>query len=265
MTIREVFLSCCAFVLLAACSGGPQTSQSGPDATIKEDPWVAVHKVAVRMEETGDIRSAEKLYLQSLSQKQDFEPAIQGLERVAAKAEDELLRLAIQGHRVGQGQASKLQRRSYARNLLRAGYAEEAARQFKFLTELGGAPQDYSLLGLALDHLGRHEAARVEYDKAVSDGYEPAQLKNNKALSLALSGKYNEAVEELRSLSGSKNRAVTLNLAAFLDLAGDTEKALDLLDGRKSDLDRTLAQFRDLKTAIETGRYSGKDHPQLRL
>ena len=81
--------------------------------------------------------------------------------------------------------------------------------------------------GVALDKTGRHEEARVQYDRALGISPDNARVLNNKGLSYALSGQPRMAETTLRTaaaLPGGTSR-VRQNLALVLGLAGKTGEA----------------------------------------
>jgi Flp pilus assembly protein TadD len=105
------------------------------------------------------------------------------------------------------------------------------------LVELDAAvakvPQDarlYNALGVAHDLLGRHDLAQQDYRNGLRLAPSNAGLRNNYALSLALSRDYPGAVAELSELANGSDASPRhrLNLALIYGLAGDDKKAAAL-------------------------------------
>ena len=98
----------------------------------------------------------------------------------------------------------------------------------------------YSTYGVALDKVGKHRQARVQYDRALAISPDNARVLNNKGLSFALSGQPRLAEDALRTaaaMPGGSAR-VRQNLALVLGLSGRTEEAEMLA---RSDLPPTVA------------------------
>jgi Flp pilus assembly protein TadD len=102
------------------------------------------------------------------------------------------------------------------------------------LTELDAAvakaPQDarlYNALGVAHDLLGHHDLAQQDYRNGLRLSPDNAGLRNNYALSLALSRDYPAAVATLGELAQRSDASPRhrLNLALIYGLAGDDRKA----------------------------------------
>ncbi len=105
------------------------------------------------------------------------------------------------------------------------------------LAELDAAvaksPQDprlYNTLGVAHDLTGRHDLAQQDYRNGLRLAPDDAGLRNNYALSLALSRDYPTAVATLRELAERTDASPRhrLNLALIYGLAGDDKKAAEL-------------------------------------
>ena len=107
--------------------------------------------------------------------------------------------------------------------------AFEATRHIE--TALANGKSDdwsaYSALGVAYDEAGRHDEARVQYDRALALNPSSVSVLNNKGLSYALSGDAAMAERTLRaaaSLPGGTAR-VRQNLALVLGFSGKTAEA----------------------------------------
>ncbi len=95
------------------------------------------------------------------------------------------------------------------------------------------APEDprlYNALGVAHDLLGRHDLAQQDYRNGLRLAPSNAGLRNNYALSLALSHDYPGAIAELSELASGADASPRhrLNLALIYGLAGDDKKAAAL-------------------------------------
>jgi Flp pilus assembly protein TadD len=118
-------------------------------------------------------------------------------------------------------------------------------------------PRLYSLLGVAQDMAGRHDLAQRSYERGLQLAPANVGLRNNYALSLAMTGDYNDAVERLGAIAGPNSAPrYRLNLALAYGLAGDDNKAAatarQVLD--ESAVDNNLAFYRLLRGMNETQR-----------
>jgi Flp pilus assembly protein TadD len=92
------------------------------------------------------------------------------------------------------------------------------------------APHDVRVLvdrGVALDSLGRHSGAQESYRAVLATTPRGVSARNNLALSLAVTGHYDEAIELLTPLarSSSATPRIRENLALVYGLMGDTNRA----------------------------------------
>ena len=84
----------------------------------------------------------------------------------------------------------------------------------------------FSAYGVALDLIGEHQSARVQYDKALELAPNKAKILNNKGLSFALSGRHQFAEATLRdATSGGGTARIRQNYALILALHGKTGEA----------------------------------------
>jgi Flp pilus assembly protein TadD len=108
-------------------------------------------------------------------------------------------------------------------------------------------------LGIARDLQGRHASAQDAYGRAL--GADPAMraAEVNLALSMAMSGHAEEAVQRLRKLASDPNASPRLrdDLAAALAMADQPDEAAKLLRGelRPDEIDRAIAGYRALPAA----------------
>jgi Flp pilus assembly protein TadD len=119
-------------------------------------------------------------------------------------------------------------RRGLAIVLLSLGQPEPAVLQLeKALAQDHDDARLYSALGVARDLMGRHDLAQAAYLDGLRLAPKNAGLRNNYALSLALSGDYGAAASTLAEIAediGAPPR-YRLNLALVYGLAGDDKKA----------------------------------------
>jgi tetratricopeptide (TPR) repeat protein len=115
-------------------------------------------------------------------------------------------------------------------------------------------------LGVAYDLQARHDLAAKTYRQGLAVAPMSVPLRNNLALSLALEGRFDEAVDTLRPIAEgpAATRRTRQNLALVYGLKGDLDAAerLGRADLGESDLRRNLAYFAALRglqdTAIKT-------------
>ncbi len=112
--------------------------------------------------------------------------------------------------------------------LIEAGRGFEAVRYLEIA--VARRPDDWSALsayGVALDNIGEHKLARMQYDKALTLSPRSVQIMNNKALSFALSGELGTAEQTLRAAAATRgaDARIRQNLALVLALKGDLEGA----------------------------------------
>ena len=112
--------------------------------------------------------------------------------------------------------------------------SDPAAAEQLFATlasQRGGDAKALDDLGIALDLQGRHDAAQVQYRRALalSPGLDSAEV--NLGLSLALAGRASEAVALLQPLAADPAALprTRQDLAVALTLAGDTQDARRVL------------------------------------
>lgn len=131
-----------------------------------------------------------------------------------------------------------------------------AIGRFETALSLKENARAYNGLGVAYDMLGDHTTAQIFYGTGLK--LEPANLtlRNNLGLSLAIDGKFDQAIKILRQAAAdpratSRNR---LNLALAYGLAGQPDKAAEIA---RIDLDddavrRNLAYYRTLRALKDT-------------
>jgi len=125
--------------------------------------------------------------------------------------------------------------------LIEGGRGFEAVRYLEVATSTKRNDWSaFSAYGVALDNIGEHDLARVQYDKALSIAPGALNVMNNKALSFALDGDLSRAERTLRTAATANgaNARIRQNLALVLALKGDMAEAERLA---RSDLPPQLA------------------------
>jgi cytoskeleton protein RodZ len=105
-------------------------------------------------------------------------------------------------------------------------------------------------MGIARDLQGRHVQAQAAYGRALGSVPDLRAAEVNLALSMAMSGRAEEAVQRLRSLAADPNASPRLrhDLAAALAMANHPDEAARLLRGdlRPEEIDQAIAGYRAL-------------------
>ena len=122
---------------------------------------------------------------------------------------------------------------------------DEADKAFAFAQSASAlAPADARVLvmrGVALDMMGRHTEAQQSYRMAMKVKPLSVAVRNDLALSLALSGQYREAIDILTPMAKSTTAPprIRQNLALVYGLMGDNARAAELSN---VDLDKLSTQ-----------------------
>ena len=126
--------------------------------------------------------------------------------------------------------------------------------QVLFLIALQGDPRNTTALndlGIAYDLQGDHTRAQAAYRKVLGVAPTMRATEVNLALSMALSGEAQAAVQMLKPLADdpSASRRVHHDLAAALTLQGDRQTAASILSGdmTQEEVDRALLAFQALR------------------
>jgi Flp pilus assembly protein TadD len=208
---------------LSACAGGANS----PTAAERDAKSATLLNVADETNAGGDPATAASLYRQ-LHDMAPKDPVPLG--RLAATfmtMQD--YRAASQAYRAAlaldDGNADF--HRGLALALLAMGDAPGAMTEIRAaLAKRADDPRLYSLMGVAQDMVGRHDLAQQSYRHGIAIAPASVGLRNNYAMSLALSGDYGEAVTKLAEIAGPQaSPRYRLNLALAYGLAGDDAKA----------------------------------------
>lgn len=124
-------------------------------------------------------------------------------------------------------------------------------------------------LGIARDLQGRHLQAQIAYRRALEITPSAEPVKVNLALSLAISGGGDEALQLMHSLGRdpATDPHLRANLAAVLAMSGRYDEAARLLaqDLPPDQVDRTLATYRDMMAHDQAARTKQDAAPALTL
>jgi Flp pilus assembly protein TadD len=269
-----------AFVIAAAlsgCAGNPFDGLARTHA-VDENPEkpeaakvAALVRVADATAAAGDLPSATAMYRRAHA----LDPADAAVQKRLA---DTLLRLGETD------EAAKLFRsaaargddaealRGYARALIALDQPQAAVSQLQAALRLAESPGTYNLLGVAHDFLGDHGAAQAYYRTGLDVEPGSLALQNNLGLSLAVAGRFAEAISVLRkAAAGSAATArQRLNLALAYGLAGERETAAATarIDLDERSVQQNLAFYdtlRALGDSRETIRAIGAHNAALRI
>jgi Flp pilus assembly protein TadD/cell division protein FtsN len=218
--------ACVAVVValaLTGCQGSPPPDVRAPDQSVAQ-----LMRVADDTRAGGDPGTAVTLYRRVHEMQPSNAEALaklgSTLMQVNANTE------AVKAYRLAVAAAPKdpETHRGLALALLSLNQPEPALVELK--TALNLKPDDpriYSTLGVAHDLVGRHDLAQQDYQNGLRIAPQHAGLRNNYALSLALSGDYGSAATTLADIANDPAAPprYVLNLALIYGLAGDDKRA----------------------------------------
>ena len=228
---------------LSACAGGPQQAP-----TVSAD---TILRVADLTRGEGDLVSAAGLYQKAHElNPTDPHPLIQLAETLAKLGSPgsaaEAYRAALQ---LDGTNAEAL--RGLAIALLNTGQAEAAIAEYEKALDTGEDYRLYNGIAVAYDMLGDHASAQTYYRTALQLSPGNLELNNNLALSLALEGRYKEAIPLLEQASADPMAPPRYrqNLAFVYGLAGERDRARQLAerDLDPATVERNMTYFDVLK------------------
>lgn len=216
-----------AWAGLAGCAGTPPTA--GQIAEENHGSRVAqIMRVAETTRNGGDLVSAAGLYRRAHDLAPDQGAPLVGLADTLAMLG--ALPDAAQAYALAieREPANPELRYGYGRTLMALNRPRDAAEQFR--AAITADPNDgraFNGLGVALDQVGDHDAARQAYIDGLKIAPDHFGLKNNLAFSMLLAGNFADAVPRFEEVVGhpqatARNRQ---NLALAYGLAGDMAKA----------------------------------------
>ncbi len=137
----------------------------------------------------------------------------------------------------------------FAKALLAAGRKAEALETLRELSgAMAGVWQVHSALGIAYDAVGRFDEAIGAYRTALKLSPENAVVMNNLAMSQAMAGHLQAAIDTLEAaaLINRSNTHIRQNLALLYAANGENEKAqaLAAMDLDSGDLENNLSFYR---------------------
>lgn len=223
-------------ILALGVSACASTAQQPP--TVSAD---AVMRVADMTRNEGDLASAVGLYQKAHElNPTDPQPLMQ-LGQTLAKlgspaAAAEAYRAALQ---LDGTNAEAL--RGLGTAYLNTGQPEAAVAQYEKALDTGEDYRLYNGIAVAYDMLGDHASAQTYYKTALQLSPGNLEVNNNLGLSLALEGRYQEAIALLQRTSNDPMATARYrqNLALVYGLAGDREQAQELAE---RDLDPATVQ-----------------------
>lgn len=227
--MRRALAALPLLLTLAACAAGPAGVNHMPGS-----PEAALRlQLAEAALQGGSAHDAIGLYEQARTEDPGSIPAMLGLAAAQNVAGDPVAALATlrEAHRLAPRDEQVTL--GLSRALLALGKADEAESLLRPLAS-STATSDvgaWTMLGVALDNQGRHHEAQEIYRRGLALAPASVPLRNNLALSLALSGAAGEAVEILRLLPPSPGVAKRIrhNLAVALLAGGEEQAARSLL------------------------------------
>mgnify|MGYP001615951892 CR=1 FL=1 len=249
MKLAPIFSACLALIgafLVTGCG------LDATDSVSKGDSYESAVQQADQARKVGDFDSAIPLYGRALQAKPDGIEAKLGLGQsfLSIGAPDEAA--ALFRDVLTRRESNQVARRGLAAALISMGQPDLAERQLE--AALQADSRDYRSLnafGVVLDMQGRHADAQAKYRQGIEVAPDYLPLRNNLALSLAISGNPQEAIAQLLPIANSRGAdgRVRQNLAFSYAMAGDLENALQV---SRKDLDeqnaqRQLSYFMQLK------------------
>lgn len=206
-------------------------------------------------EETGDYGLAVGYFRKLYERDQSNQSYIVGLSRnlrYGGKAAEARLFMDLI---TGESADGPEIRAEYGKALLSDGLPEQAVENLSQAIDTGASSwQNYSALGAARDRLGKFDGAQEAYNAATGLSPNNPLIKNNQALSLALSGRLKLAIEMLEGVASRPGATPKLrqNLAMLLALNGDVKAARSL--GRVDLTDQEVQNNLDYYQELLTGR-----------
>lgn len=222
-------------VVCAALTGCASPNGGGASPSYSEDSQQAVLTDTLAQMSRGsearhDYAKAAQQYARLLEAEPGNETFLLGLARnlrYAGQPRDAVtvLRRATAQGLVSESTALRLE---LTRAMLAAGLLRDAATYLNALR--ASAPGDARILGLAgilADRQGRHAEAQAMYRQALATDPDNLRVANNLALSLAISGRLDQAIglQERTVQSSLATVQMRQNLAMFYALAGRMDEA----------------------------------------
>jgi len=225
-------------IALSGCAGDQLTDtvRTAPGGTMG-----SLKRLGQATMESGDYASAAGFYRRAHQENEhDFE-AVFGLGTALSRigANDEAAQMFRKALVLQPGDPDT--RRELGNVLIAMGQPSLAIAEFEAAFEKNQDPRCLNGIGVALDSLGEQGAAQAQYRAGLKIDPANVSLRNNLALSLAVSGKYAEALRLLEPIGRARNATPRQrqNLALVYGLAGDRDKAGEIA---RLDLDETAVR-----------------------
>jgi Flp pilus assembly protein TadD len=235
MKLRNTWLAFGIASALAGCATDPLTDavSNQPGGTT-----ASLKRLGHSMMESGDYPSAVGFYRRAHSEnEQDFE-ALLGLGTALMRvgANDEALEMLHKALALKPDDPDA--RREHGNALIALGRPSLAITDFEVAFEKSQDVRNLNGLGIALDQLGDQPGAQAQYRAGLQIDPNNISLRNNLALSLAVSGQYPESLRLLEPIARAPSSTARQrqNLALVYGLAGERDRAAQVA---RMDLDET--------------------------
>lgn len=243
-----------AAALMAGCAADPLADSVHLGRGTMANPTAkaaSLARVAASSLAAGDLATATGLYRQAHSLDPDNVDHLIGLGRTLARLGQFEEAAEAFGRVTARAPDDVDAKHGYGNALIALDRPAAALSQFEAALALREQARSYNGIGVAHDMLGDHVAAEAHYRTALV--LEPSNLtvRNNLALSLAVTGDFAEAIAILRrAVSDPRAGArVRLNLALVYGLAGESAAAAEIarIDLDEESVMRNLAYYQTLR------------------
>lgn len=228
-----------AAILLSGCAGDELTQSIRPsvaDGELGPDgPFAAIMRVAESTAAAGDLAAAAGLYRRAHEMEPNrVEPLVKLGQTLSAMGSHEqaaeAFRTAIfQAESAPSATARPAPEAAHGLGnaLVSMNQPKAALTQYEYAIVEREDPRTYGGIGVAYDMLGQHGAAQAYYRTGLETAPNNLNLLNNLGLSLAVTGKHDDAIDVLsRAVRQPDATSRTrLNLALAYGLAGRVEEA----------------------------------------
>ena len=235
-------------LLLGGCATDPLTDTV---ATVPGSTTAALKRLGHATLETGDYAGAAGFYRRAHEQNEsDFE-ALLGLGTAMSRlgAHDEAVRTLRKALAVSPGDPDA--RRELGNALVALGQPSLAIAEFEASFDKKQDARCLNGIGVALDMMGEQVAAQEQYQAGLRLEPGNASIRNNLALSLAVSGKYPDSLRLLEPIARQPQATPRQrqNLALIYGLAGERDKAAAVarIDLDEISVRRNLAFYETLR------------------
>ena len=265
---------------LGACAGDKDIAGMPASRAVAPSKTALLTEKGDARRASGDLKGAARYYLRA--------------SMLSPDNQDLLVKLGQATHATGKfGRAETVFRRALVLDsqnpealrglgnaLVAQDRAKDAINYYRAAVAAGSStgkhnPRAYIGLGVALDMTGDHKAAQQTYRVGLKRSPGQAGLKNNLGPSLAMDGKYAQAIAVLKELADGANATDRhrQNLALVYGLAGDSSKAESVArnDLNVREVKANLAYYRWLRAAkagnkrpetAKTGRATAMEKPK---